>query len=94
MDACYNLYCDFRDAHVAVHSSYCPLNLLPVHCNLHWYTTCSVPVRSALTSFHLPCMRTSARKRRGYVLMRTKADKGEGESIFAIFLQTSFMDDP
>ena len=28
MDARYKLYCDFRDAYVAVHSSYCPLNLL------------------------------------------------------------------
>jgi len=40
-------------------------------------------------------MRTSARgEGRGFILMRTKVDKGEGESIFAIFLRTSFMDDP
>jgi len=37
-------------------------------------------------------MQTSA-KREGYGLMRTKADKGEGESIFVIFLWMSFMDD-
>ena len=30
----------------------------------------------------------------GYGLMWTKTDKGEGGSIFAIFLRTSFMDDP
>jgi len=30
----------------------------------------------------------------GYGLMWTKADRVEGGSIFAIFLQMSFMDDP
>ena len=30
----------------------------------------------------------------GYVLMRTKPDKGEGGVKFARFMRTSFMDDP
>jgi len=30
----------------------------------------------------------------GYGLMWTKADNGEGGSIFVIFLRMSFMDDP
>jgi len=65
------------DPYVAEHSSYCPLNLL---------VPCSVPVRSALTSVHLPCMQTSARgEEGGYPDADKSGQGGRGVNFCYIF---------
>ena len=72
MDARYKLYCDFRDAYVAAHSS---LEANQISINKFPFVL-------------------YADVRKGGEGVRPDADKGEGGSIFAIFLRTSFMDDP
>jgi len=58
MYAHYKLYCDFRDAYVAAHSSYCPLNLLAYQSDQHQVSICRV------------CGRLQGGG--GFILMRTR----------------------
>jgi len=82
MDAFYKLYCDFRDAHVAVHSSYCPLNLLPVHCQI------------SINKFPFAVYADVCKGEKGVCPDADESGQGGGDVNFCYILQTSFMDDP